>query len=151
MFDAPMFVNGVCQTSCPPISCGVSDFRGADFELRPCSRTLGYFIPVRERGTKWDNSDKQHPWARTRRLPGLIRPVPAAHPTAEAAWREKGLSLGKIQAILASRDMPLGECRVKTNSNSPLRCDGRSENSGTSCLASVKRTVLTIQTISKNS
>lgn len=22
---------GVCQTSCPPISCGVSDFRGADF------------------------------------------------------------------------------------------------------------------------
>jgi hypothetical protein len=33
----------------------------ADFaklvELRPCSRTLGYFTPVRERGTKWDNSD----------------------------------------------------------------------------------------------
>jgi hypothetical protein len=24
---------GVCQTSCPPISCGVSDFRGADFGL----------------------------------------------------------------------------------------------------------------------
>jgi hypothetical protein len=23
--------SGVCQTSCPPISCGVSDFRGADF------------------------------------------------------------------------------------------------------------------------
>jgi transposase len=22
---------GVCQTSCPPISCGVSNFRGADF------------------------------------------------------------------------------------------------------------------------
>ena len=22
---------GVCQTSCPPISCGVSDFRGAGF------------------------------------------------------------------------------------------------------------------------
>ena len=22
---------GVCQRSCPPISCGVSDFRGADF------------------------------------------------------------------------------------------------------------------------
>ncbi|SFL38758.1 hypothetical protein SAMN04488004_11681 [Loktanella salsilacus] len=22
---------GVCQTCCPPISCGVSDFRGADF------------------------------------------------------------------------------------------------------------------------
>jgi hypothetical protein len=26
-------------------------------ELRPCSRTLGYFTPVRERGSKWDNSD----------------------------------------------------------------------------------------------
>ena len=24
-------VSGVCQTSCPPISCRVSDFRGADF------------------------------------------------------------------------------------------------------------------------
>jgi transposase InsO family protein len=24
-------MNGVCQRSCPPISCGVSDFRGADF------------------------------------------------------------------------------------------------------------------------
>jgi hypothetical protein len=24
-------IAGVCQTSCPPISCGVSDFRGADF------------------------------------------------------------------------------------------------------------------------
>ena len=23
--------SGVCQRSCPPISCGVSDFRGADF------------------------------------------------------------------------------------------------------------------------
>ena len=23
--------HGVCQRSCPPISCGVSDFRGADF------------------------------------------------------------------------------------------------------------------------
>jgi len=23
--------SGVCQSSCPPISCGVSDFRGADF------------------------------------------------------------------------------------------------------------------------
>jgi len=24
---------GVCQTCCPPISCGVSDFRGADFDF----------------------------------------------------------------------------------------------------------------------
>ncbi|SDW86494.1 ABC transporter ATP-binding protein [Roseicitreum antarcticum] len=27
---------GVCQSSCPPISCGVSDFRGADF---------GFWVP----------------------------------------------------------------------------------------------------------
>ena len=26
-------MGGVCQRSCPPISCGVSDFRGADFVL----------------------------------------------------------------------------------------------------------------------
>jgi hypothetical protein len=37
---APLFTQmrlggnlGVCQTCCPPISCGVSDFRGADFGL----------------------------------------------------------------------------------------------------------------------
>ncbi len=24
-------LTGVCERSCPPISCGVSDFRGADF------------------------------------------------------------------------------------------------------------------------
>ena len=30
---------------------------GGMFELRPCCRTLGYFTPVRERGTKWDNID----------------------------------------------------------------------------------------------
>ena len=28
-----------------------------EIELRPCCRTLGYFTPVRERGTKWDNID----------------------------------------------------------------------------------------------
>ena len=28
---APSRAVGVCQRSCPPISCGVSDFRGADF------------------------------------------------------------------------------------------------------------------------
>ena len=27
-------IGGVCQTSCPPISCGVSDFRGAGFAFR---------------------------------------------------------------------------------------------------------------------
>ena len=35
----------------------VTDADGRRIELRPCSRTLGYFTPVRERGTKWDNSD----------------------------------------------------------------------------------------------
>jgi hypothetical protein len=30
-FDAMAARGGVCQTSCPAISCGVSDFRGADF------------------------------------------------------------------------------------------------------------------------
>ena len=29
----------------------------APTEPRPCSRTLGYFTPVHERGTEWDNSD----------------------------------------------------------------------------------------------
>ena len=29
--EAKVPAHGVCQTSCPPISCGVSDFRGADF------------------------------------------------------------------------------------------------------------------------
>jgi hypothetical protein len=27
-------VSGVCQTSCPPISCGISDFGGADIAFR---------------------------------------------------------------------------------------------------------------------
>ncbi len=31
--------------------------RGGQPELRPCFRTLGYFTPVHERGTKWDNID----------------------------------------------------------------------------------------------
>jgi hypothetical protein len=31
------------------------------FELRPCSRTLGYFTPVHERVTKWDNIEERTP------------------------------------------------------------------------------------------
>ena len=31
---------------------------GNDTELRRCSRTLGYFTPVHERGTKWDNIEE---------------------------------------------------------------------------------------------
>ena len=30
-------------------------------ELRRCSRTLGYFTPVHERGTKWDNIEEHIP------------------------------------------------------------------------------------------
>lgn len=43
----------LCETS----DVFVQNFRPGVIELRPCSRTLGYFTPVRERGTKWDNSD----------------------------------------------------------------------------------------------
>jgi hypothetical protein len=57
---------------------------------------------------------------RPRRLPSLIRPVPTARPTAEAAWREKALSLDKIQAILISKDMQLGERRINTLSEKLL-------------------------------
>jgi len=30
-------------------------------ELRACSRTLGYFTPVHERGTQWDNIEEHIP------------------------------------------------------------------------------------------
>ena len=30
-------------------------------ELGACSRTVGYFTPVHERGTKWDNIEEQIP------------------------------------------------------------------------------------------
>ncbi|MDB3913035.1 hypothetical protein N9381_14970, partial [Paracoccaceae bacterium] len=30
-------------------------------ELRRCSRTLGYFTPAHERGTKWDNIEEHIP------------------------------------------------------------------------------------------
>ena len=32
--DLETAIYGVCQRSCPPISCGVSDFGGADFAFR---------------------------------------------------------------------------------------------------------------------
>lgn len=57
-------------------------------------------------------AQKLRPRARTLRFPGLICAVPAVRPTAEAAWREKGLELDQIQAILTSIGMPLEECRV---------------------------------------
>ncbi len=36
---------------------GAPTFPNARYELRPCFRTLGYFTPVHERGTKWDTID----------------------------------------------------------------------------------------------
>ena len=56
-------------------------------------------------------AEKHHRRARTQRFPGLIRPVPAARVTAEAAWREKGLSSEKNGAILVSDGSLIGECR----------------------------------------
>jgi len=32
-----------------------------ELELRACSRTLGYFTPVHERGTQWDNIEERIP------------------------------------------------------------------------------------------
>ena len=43
--------------------------------------------------------------------PGLIRPVPAACATADAAQDGKCLSSGQVQAIFKSNGTPLGECR----------------------------------------
>ena len=39
----------------------VMKLRQVEVELRRCSRTLGYFIPVHERGTKWDNIEEHIP------------------------------------------------------------------------------------------
>lgn len=38
---------------------GVLDRLGLGYKLRSCSRTLGYFTPVRESGSKWDNSEER--------------------------------------------------------------------------------------------
>jgi hypothetical protein len=57
-------------------------------------------------------AEKRRCRARTRRLRGLIRPVPAACATADNAQGEKCLSSGQNQVILTSDSMPLGECRL---------------------------------------
>ena len=36
-------------------------WRKRDIELRARSRTVGYFTPVHERGTKWDNIEEHIP------------------------------------------------------------------------------------------
>ena len=42
------------------VSCVDAPFNaGSFFELHPCSRTLGYFTPVHERDTKWDNNEER--------------------------------------------------------------------------------------------
>ena len=43
-------------------------------DLRPCFRTLGYFTPVHERGTKWDSIDGSiQRSTRRQRLSGFMR------------------------------------------------------------------------------
>jgi hypothetical protein len=37
-------------------------------ELRACSRTVGYFTPVHERGTKWENIEEH--------IPTILRQAP---------------------------------------------------------------------------
>ena len=49
----------------------------------------------------------------TRRLRGLIRPVPTTCATTDATRDEKRLSSGRIQETFTSNGMPLGECRLK--------------------------------------
>ena len=58
------------------------------------------------------SAEKRWCHARKRRLPGLIRPIPAACATADAGRGEKCLSSGQNQVILTSVSMPLGECRL---------------------------------------
>lgn len=50
------------------------------------------------------------------RFRDLIRPIPAARPTAGAAQGRKSLSSGRTQAILALDGRPLSECQVRRSS-----------------------------------
>jgi len=59
-------------------------------------------------------AEKHRRRARTLWLRRLIRPVPAARPTAEAAQGGKCLSSGWVQAIFMSAAPPRGECRLVT-------------------------------------
>ena len=53
------------------------------------------------------------PWARTPRLRGPIRPVPAAGATADAVRGKKCLFSKQLQAILTSNGGPPWECRLR--------------------------------------
>ena len=55
---------------------------------------------------------KYHRRTRTRRLPSLIRLVPAASATTDTAQGGKCLSRRQIQANPTSEGLPLGECRL---------------------------------------
>ena len=56
-------------------------------------------------------AEKHHRQPRTRRLPGLIRPVSAPFAADDAAQGEKALSSDPLQAIFTSGGTPHGECR----------------------------------------
>ncbi|OWY04499.1 hypothetical protein B6V76_08260 [Thioclava sp. IC9] len=76
--------------------------------------TAIYEEAKRKRQDRFDRCTEKHrPWATTQRLPGPIRPVPAACATADAAQGEKRLSSGVNQAVLTSDSRPLRECRMK--------------------------------------
>ena len=66
-------------------------------------------------------AEKHRPWARTQRLPGLIRPVTAACATPDAARGEKRLSSGRFLPIFISDGTPLGECRLNNHINLLMR------------------------------
>ena len=56
-------------------------------------------------------AEKHRRRARTRRLRGLIRPVPAACATADIGWGENCLSSGQNQVILVLDGTLLGDCQ----------------------------------------
>lgn len=69
-------------------------------------------------------AEKHRCWARAWQVRGPSRPVPAACATEGAARGEKCLSSRQTQAILASAGRPLGECRLRADTN-PGRIDWR--------------------------
>ncbi len=58
-------------------------------------------------------AEKHHRRARTRRLRGLTRSVPAVARAAGDAQDGKGLCINQVQAIFTSGATRLGECRLR--------------------------------------
>lgn len=81
---------------------------------RPMDPASGWCAADNQRGTAEqyikEGKDAFH-WAR--QLSGLIRPVPVACATADAAWGKKRLSNWQIQAIFAAAYTQLGKRCIK--------------------------------------